>query len=220
MKASSRTTGVELMRASTVIYRVIKRLMDIIGSCIALVLFSPIILYIVIAIKIEDRGPVLYKQTRVGKDGQEFDLWKFRSMVQGADKIKGDLADQNEIEDGPMFKIKDDPRITKTGRFIRHHSLDEVPQFVNILKGDMSLVGPRPALPKEVAEYSERDMERLQVIPGLTGLWQVSGRSKLTFAQMVDLDLQYIGRRSTWFDMKIIFKTFLQMFDPKDSGAY
>ncbi|WP_462399564.1 sugar transferase [Lacticaseibacillus pantheris] len=220
MKASSRTTGVELMRASTILYKVTKRLMDIIGSCIALVLFSPIILYIVIAIKLEDRGPVLYKQTRVGKDGQEFELWKFRSMVQGADKIKGELADQNEIEDGPMFKMKDDPRITKTGKFIRHHSLDEVPQFVNILKGDMSLVGPRPALPKEVAEYSDHDRERLQVIPGLTGLWQVSGRSKLTFAQMVDLDLQYIDKRSVLFDLQIIMKTFFQMFDPKDTGAY
>lgn len=220
MKASSKTTGVELMRASTILYKVTKRLMDIVGSCIALVLFSPIILYIVIAIKLEDRGPVLYKQTRVGKDGQEFELWKFRSMVQGADKIKGELADQNEIEDGPMFKMKDDPRITKTGKFIRHHSLDEVPQFVNILKGDMSLVGPRPALPKEVAEYSERDKERLQVIPGLTGLWQVSGRSKLTFAQMVDLDLQYIGQRSISCDVRIIVKTFFQMFDPKDTGAY
>ncbi|WP_225353390.1 sugar transferase [Lacticaseibacillus thailandensis] len=208
------------MRASTVVYKVTKRLMDIVGSCVALVIFSPVILYIVIAIKLEDHGPVLYKQTRVGKNGQEFELWKFRSMVQGADKIKGQLADQNEIEDGPMFKIKDDPRITKVGKFIRHHSLDEVPQFVNILKGDMSLVGPRPALPREVAEYDERDMERLQVIPGLTGLWQVSGRSKLTFAQMVDLDLTYINHRSIWFDIRIIFKTFLQMFDPKDSGAY
>lgn len=201
------------------VYSIIKRGIDIVGSLIALVIFSPFCVYIMYKIKREDGGPILYKQERIGLDGRPFMMWKFRSMVVGAHAMKDKLLEDNE-SDGPIFKIKDDPRITKIGQWIRKHSLDEIPQFFNILKGDMSLVGPRPALPEEVEAYSTHDRERLRVVPGLTGLWQVSGRSNLTYEEMIDLDLEYVKRHGVLTDLKILLMTLWLMVDTKHSGAY
>lgn len=146
-------------------------------------------------------------------------MWKFRSMVVGAHSLKTEIVDLNET-DGPIFKIKDDPRVTNVGKFLRTHSLDEIPQFVNVLQGTMSLVGPRPALPEEVEEYSEKELKRLTVKPGLTGLWQVSGRSNLSYEMMIDLDLTYVRQATIWMDIKILIITVVQMFLPGKSGAY
>ena len=188
-------------------YLIIKRLIDIIGAFCGMIVLFPIFLLIAILVKIDSpRGAVFFKQTRIGKNGQEFYMFKFRSMCLDAEaKLTGLLKD-NEIE-GAMFKMKDDPRITKIGKFIRRTSIDEFPQLWNVLRGEMSLVGPRPPLPIEVEEYTEYDKQRLLVTPGCTGLWQISGRNKLNFHQMVELDLEYIERASTMTDIKILFKT-------------
>ncbi len=172
-------------------YLIIKRFMDIIGSLIGLIILAPIFCIVAIIMKIEDpKGPIIFKQVRVGKDGQEFQMYKFRSMVVNAEEKLKDLLSQNEVS-GAMFKMKEDPRITKIGGFIRKTSIDELPQLINVLKGEMSLVGPRPPLLREVKEYTVYDKQRLMVTPGCTGLWQVSGRSNLSFKQMVELDLYY-----------------------------
>ncbi|PKF89905.1 multidrug MFS transporter [Bacillus sp. BA3] len=194
-----------------------KRSIDIIGSLIGLMILSPIILLIAILIKIEDpKGPIFFKQVRVGKNEIEFQMYKFRSMVSDAEERLKDLLALNEVS-GAMFKMKEDPRITKIGKFIRKTSIDELPQLWNVLKGDMSLVGPRPPLLREVVEYSSYDKQRLLVIPGCTGLWQVSGRSNLNFDQMVMLDLKYIEDRTFWFDFKIIIKTVIMIIGSKDA---
>lgn len=196
-----------------------KRLIDIVGSLFGLLICLPVIAILSIIIKLEDGGPIIFKQIRVGKDGEEFYIYKFRSMRPNAEILKAELMEQNEVE-GAMFKIKDDPRVTKVGSFIRKTSLDEIPQFYNVLIGDMSLVGPRPPLVSEVAMYSNYDMQRLLVIPGLTGLWQISGRSNLSFSDMVNLDLFYIANRSTILDFKIMFKTIRNMIFVKKNGAF
>ncbi|NCT37342.1 sugar transferase [Bacillus sp. EB93] len=194
-----------------------KRSIDIIGSLIGLIILSPIFILIAILIKIEDpNGPIFFKQVRVGKEETEFQMYKFRSMVSDAEERLKDLLTLNEVS-GAMFKMKEDPRITRIGKFIRKTSIDELPQLWNVLKGDMSLVGPRPPLLREVVEYSSYDRQRLLVIPGCTGLWQVSGRSNLNFDQMVKLDLKYIKDRTFWFDLKIIFKTVLMIIGSKDA---
>lgn len=146
-------------------------------------------------------------------------MLKFRSMVENAHEMKNTLLQQNEAT-GPMFKMKDDPRVTNIGKLMRTHSFDEIPQFINILRGEMTLVGPRPALPEEVSTYSVLASKRLNVTPGLTGLWQVSGRSDLSYSQMINLDLEYVEKQSIGFDLKILFKTFIQMVTPGNSGAY
>ena len=196
-----------------------KRLIDVIGSILALVVFTPTMLVIMLLIKLEDRGPVFYGQTRIGKNGAEFKMWKFRSMRENAHELRSQMMAQNDA-DGPMFKIKDDPRVTKIGHFIREKSLDEIPQFFNVLKGEMSLVGPRPSLPEEVMEFDSRERERMNVLPGLTGLWQVSGRNDLSFDDMIALDLEYVKHHSVLWDIKIIFITVAQMFFSKGNGAY
>lgn len=196
-----------------------KRLIDIVGSLFGLLICLPVIAILSILIKLEDGGPIIFKQIRVGKDGEEFYIYKFRSMRPNAEILKAELMEQNEVE-GAMFKIKDDPRVTKVGSFIRKTSLDEIPQFYNVLIGDMSLVGPRPPLVSEVAMYSDYDMQRLLVTPGLTGLWQISGRSNLSFSDMVNLDLVYIANRSTILDFKIMFKTIRNMIFVKKNGAF
>lgn len=201
------------------LYYGVKRLIDVVGGIVGLIVFFPITIWIVIRIKLEDGGPVLYKQIRVGKQGELFSMYKFRSMVVGAPSLKGKLVQQNE-SDGPIFKIKNDPRITKIGRFIRKHSLDEIPQFVNVIQGKMSLVGPRPALPEEVRRYSNYEIKRLETKPGLTGLWQVSGRSNLSFKKMIQLDIMYIDTMSLFVDLKILFKTVTQIFYSNNNGAY
>lgn len=188
-------------------YLVFKRIIDILGATVGLILFSPVFLILPMFYLFgENKGPVFFKQKRVGKDGVDFTMYKFRTMCVDAEKKLPELMSLNEVE-GPMFKIRDDPRITKVGKFLRKTSLDELPQFVNVLKGDMSLVGPRPPLRREVDSYSEYDKQRLSVLPGCTGLWQVSGRDSFSFSVMVALDLQYIQEVSFVMDMKIIFKT-------------
>lgn len=191
--------------------------MDICGALIGLICLSWLFLIVALLIKLEDpKGPVFFKQVRVGKDGKEFYMYKFRSMVTNAEELLESLLHLNETT-GAMFKMKNDPRVTKIGRFIRKTSIDELPQLWNVLKGEMSLVGPRPPLPREVAQYTEYDKQRLLVTPGCTGLWQISGRSNVGFKEMVELDLQYIRNRSILFDLKIILKTVLVLFGSKDA---
>lgn len=197
----------------------LKRLMDILGACVGLVLFFPLILLVAIAIRLESPGPVLFRQKRVGLNGEVFTMYKFRSMRQDAEQTLATISHLNEVKDGPLFKLKQDPRVTRVGRFIRKTSLDELPQFFNALLGNMSLVGPRPPLPREVIRYDEKDWQRLSVKPGLSGLWQVNGRSDLgSFQQMYQLDLRYIKEWSLWMDLKIILKTFQVMLD--GTGSY
>lgn len=198
-------------------YLALKRLMDIFGSIIGLLITSIVFLFVSLAIKIEDpKGPVFFSQTRVGKNGKEFKMYKFRSMVTDAEARLESLLKHNETT-GAMFKMKDDPRITRVGKFIRKTSIDELPQIWNVLKGDMSLVGPRPPLLREVAEYNDYDKQRLLVVPGCTGLWQVSGRSNIGFKEMVELDLKYIKKQSIFYDIKIIFKTVIILFHDKNA---
>ncbi|MCB7462476.1 sugar transferase [Lactiplantibacillus argentoratensis] len=188
-------------------YRFVKRGFDILASLMGLILLSPLFLIVAIAIKVDDpRGKVFYSQIRLGRGERPFKMFKFRSMFVDADKKLADLLKYNEV-DGAMFKMKEDPRVTRIGHFIRKYSIDELPQLINVLKGDMSLVGPRPPLEREVANYSEYAKQRLYVKPGCTGLWQVSGRNSVGFDEMVELDLQYIEKSSFWFDLKIMFLT-------------
>ena len=189
------------------LYLICKRAIDILGSLAGLIFLSPLLLIVAIAIKIEDpKGKVFFSQNRCGKDNKEFPMYKFRSMVSNAEELLEELKSQNEM-DGPVFKIKEDPRITKVGKFIRKTSIDELPQLFNILRGDMSIVGPRPAIPHEVAEYNSYQRQRLLVKPGLTCIWQVSGRNSIGFDEWIEMDLEYIEKRNLWMDIKLIFKT-------------
>lgn len=188
-------------------YCKVKRAFDVVSSLCAMVVLSPVFLATAIAIKCEDpKGPVVFSQDRVGKDGKIFRMYKFRSMYVDAEERLKELQDLNEA-DGPVFKIKNDPRITKVGHFIRKYSIDELMQLVNVFKGDMSVVGPRPALPNEVAQYDDLAKQRLAVKPGLSCYWQVSGRSNLSFEEWMQLDVKYINEMSVWTDIKIIALT-------------
>lgn len=183
-----------------------KRLLDIAASMVLVIMLSPVFAITILIIKIESPGPAFYSQTRVGKWGRHFKFYKFRSMVIGADKMKDQLLDKDE-SGGVTFKMKRDPRITRFGRIMRKLSIDELPQLWNVLKGDMSLVGPRPPVPREVEEYQYTDRRRLDAIPGITCIWQVSGRSDIDFEGQVRLDEQYIESLSFWGDIKILLKT-------------
>ena len=195
-----------------------KRMTDFVLALIGLIVLSPVYLIVALLIKWDDpKGTVFFGQDRVGKDGELFKMYKFRSMYVDAEARLSNLLEHNEVS-GAMFKMKEDPRVTKIGACIRKCSIDELPQLFNVLMGDMSLVGPRPALIREVAEYTSYDKQRLLVTPGISGLWQVSGRSRLTFAQMVALDLEYVTTRSYWMDIKILFKTVIVVC--KGDGAY
>ncbi len=194
-----------------------KRALDVLGSAVFLILFSPIYLATAIAILLEDGGPVILPQVRVGKWGKPFTMYKYRSMRKDADKIKERLLEQNETE-GATFKMKEDPRITKVGKIIRKLSIDELPQLWNVLKGDMSLVGPRPPLPSEVAEYEYSQRRRLEVKSGITCLWQVMGRSDINFEGQIKLDVEYIESRSFLGDISILLKTIPAVILGK--GAY
>lgn len=196
----------------------IKRLMDIMISVMAMFVIVPVGLVVAALIKLEDRGPVFYVSTRIGKNGKPIKFYKFRSMVVDADKKKAELLAYNERKDGPLFKMRNDPRITRIGRIIRKYSLDELPQFLNVLKGDMSLVGPRPHLPSEVEEYGDKDYLRLECIPGVTCLPQIYGRSSLSFREWVDFDLEYRRNWSISLDLKIISKTVSVLLEPVLSG--
>ena len=190
------------------LYVVCKRAIDILISLTAILILLPIVLTAALAIKLYDGGPVLFSQVRVGKKGREFKCFKFRSMIVNAEAMRSTLVDQNEHSDQRTFKIMNDPRVTPPGRILRRFSVDELPQLINVLRGEMSIVGPRPPLPSEVALYSAYDFQRLAVKPGLTCIWQVSGRSRLAFPNQVKLDLEYIRHRSLRTDFAIILKTF------------
>lgn len=207
----------EVVNKQSIFYNMWKRLFDILGASVGIIVLLWLFLIIALAIKIEDpKGPVFFKQKRIGKNEKEFYMFKFRSMVTNAEERLNELLKYNEVN-GAMFKMKHDPRITKVGSFIRKTSIDELPQLWNVLKGDMSLVGPRPPIKREVKLYSDYDKQRLLVTPGCTGLWQVSGRSNIGFQEMVELDLKYIENRTILYDIKIIFKTVIMLFGSKDA---
>ncbi len=198
-------------------FDILKRFLDIAVASLILLLVLPVIPVIVILIKLDSPGPVLFRQKRVGKDGREFDFFKFRSMHLGAENIIASLRPLSGV-DGPVFKLKEDPRITCTGRFLRRSSLDELPQLLNVLKGDMSIVGPRPNLPSEVSQYLPWQKRRLDVTPGITCYWQIAGRSHIGFQEWMRLDLEYIRSRSLVTDIKIMLKTIPAVIARK--GAY
>lgn len=198
-------------------YSILKRTLDVFGSIIGIVLLSPVLLIVAILIKLESKGKVLFSQKRVGLKGKEFKIYKFRSMVENAEDLRKNLEEKNEMS-GPMFKMKNDPRITKVGKFMRKTSIDELPQLINVLKGDMSLVGPRPSLPSEVLNFEPWMLKRLEIKPGLTCYWQVSGRNSIGFEEWMKLDVKYVDEMSIWTDIKLIFKTLLVLFG--DRNAY
>lgn len=200
-----------------IFYNTSKRALDIVGALAGLIILGIILFIMALLIKLEDpKGPIFFSQKRVGKHGKEFTMYKFRSMVTDAEARLDELLKYNEV-DGAMFKMKDDPRITRVGRFIRKTSIDELPQLFNVLRGDMSLVGPRPPLPREVKEYTNYHMQRLLVTPGCTGVWQTSARNSVGFEEMVELDLEYINNRSLLFDLKLIVKTVFVMLVSKNA---
>lgn len=199
------------------IYKALKRIFDIVLSGIALICLSPIFVITAIAIKLEDGGPAFFTQQRAGKDMKTFKMYKFRSMYVNADEKLKELLKENE-QTGHAFKIKNDPRITKVGKFIRKTSIDELPQLINIIKGDMSIVGPRPILPFQMEECNDYERQRLIVQPGLTCYWQIGGRANIKWDEWVELDLNYIEDMSLWTDLKMIVKTVPAVFDSE--GAY
>lgn len=203
-------------KENKLVYNFLKRTIDIIGSLCGLILLSPLLIVVGMLIKLDSKGPIIFAQKRVGLNGREFKMYKFRSMVVNAEELKDKLKENNEMS-GPMFKMKDDPRITKIGKFIRKTSIDELPQLFNVLKGDMSLVGPRPSLPKEVKEFEPWMLKRLEVRPGLTCFWQVMGRNSIDFEDWMKLDIRYVNERSLWLDIKLIFKTFFVLFGDENA---
>jgi exopolysaccharide biosynthesis polyprenyl glycosylphosphotransferase len=198
-------------------YMAMKRMTDIVVALFLLILFLPIIPVVAILIRLDSPGPTFFKQRRVGKNGKIFSFYKFRSMVSGAENVIGSLRPLSGV-DGPVFKIKDDPRITRVGRFLRRSSLDELPQLINVLAGDMSIVGPRPNLPSEVSQYLTWQKRRLEVTPGITCFWQIAGRSHIGFQEWMRLDLEYVRKRSYVTDVKIMLKTVPAVIARK--GAY
>jgi exopolysaccharide biosynthesis polyprenyl glycosylphosphotransferase len=197
--------------------RATKRAFDLAIGGIIMIVGLPVWLLLALAIKIDSRGPILYKQARVGRDGQPFGMFKFRSMCDDAEARLAELWRDNEA-DGPLFKMRDDPRVTRVGRWMRRHSIDEFPQLLNVLRGEMSLVGPRPPLLHETHNYNDDQWHRMEVLPGMTGLWQVSGRSRLTFDEMVHLDLFYIENWSVGFDLGLMARTVSEVLFA--DGAY
>ena len=200
----------------TISYLILKRIIDIIGSIIGIVLVSPVLLVTAVLIKLESKGRIFFSQTRVGLHGKEFKIYKFRSMVDGAEALRKSIEHKNEMS-GPMFKVRCDPRITKIGRFIRKTSIDELPQLINVLKGEMSLVGPRPSIPSEVEKFEAWMLKRLEVKPGLTCYWQVSGRNNICFEDWMKLDIDYVNNRNMQLDIKLIFKTIILLFGDKNA---
>jgi len=199
----------QILRAQWLMYgnEVLKRGVDVLLSAMLLVLFSPLLGLIAVAVWIEDGGPVFFAQTRVGKFGREFKMFKVRSMCLDAEKRLPELFARNQHKEGITVKIKDDPRITKVGKWLRKYSFDELPQLYNVFRGDMSLVGPRPPVPREVARYSLADRRRLAAKPGITCVWQISGRSEIDFSGQVKLDVDYIENHGFWTDLEILART-------------
>lgn len=214
-------------RSTHAIQYFVKRVVDYVGAACGLLLISPFLLVVAVLIKLDSPGPVLFRQTRIGKYGRPFVFYKFRTMRNGCDSdchrehvkklIQGELGDDDRSSDG-SFKLEDDPRITKVGRVLRRTSIDELPQLLNVLKGEMSLIGPRPPLPYEVELYTPRYMRRLETLPGMTGLWQVSGRAQLTYGEMVDLDIEYADTWSLAADARILLKTFSAVVGEDGAG--
>ena len=199
-------------------YRIIKRIIDVIGALFGLIFLSPLLLLVAIAIKVSSPGPILYQWNVIGLGGKSMVSWKFRSMVENADELKDRLQGQNEMS-GPVFKMKDDPRITMVGRFIRKYSIDELPQLFSVIKGDLSLVGPRPPGPHEWIHYLPWQRRKVSIRPGITCIWQIRGRNEVSdFEEWVKMDLEYIDNWSLWLDLKILFKTILVVITAK--GAY
>ena len=198
--------------------RFFKRGLDICGSLAAILLLTPLFVVVAIWIKLDSPGPLIYRQIRVGQFGRPFYFYKFRSMYTDSEARRAALERENESADGVIFKMKQDPRITRCGRFIRKYSIDEAPQFFNVLLGDMSLVGPRPPLPAEVAQYTLDARKRLDILPGITCIWQISGRSDIPFREQVVMDQEYIRRQSFWKDVLILFRTIPAVLAGK--GAY
>jgi lipopolysaccharide/colanic/teichoic acid biosynthesis glycosyltransferase len=198
-------------------YFFVKRIFDILVSFSGIILLSPLFLVIAVIIKINSRGPAIFKQLRVGEGGRPFLFSQFRTTKHGSERLKDSLLHLSDV-DGPVFKIKRDPRMTKIGRVLRKSSIDELPQLFNILRGDMTLVGPRPPLLEEVKKYGKRELRRLNAKPGLTGLWQVSGRNDISFLEWMELDLYYIEHRSLVLDIKILIRTIPAVLSGK--GAY
>lgn len=198
-------------------YDFLKRAIDVSIALSGIILLSPLFLVAAIIVKVDSKGPAIFRQIRVGRDGRHFLFYKFRTMRHGSERLKDSLKYLSHM-DGPVFKIKRDPRITRAGRFLRKSSIDELPQLFNVLKGDMTLVGPRPPLPEEVKKYGKRELHRLSVKPGLTGLWQVSGRNDISFLEWMELDLYYIEHRSLVLDLKILIRTVPAVLSGK--GAY
>lgn len=213
---NQKNKGGSMVEEENLAYNLLKRLVDILCSGIGLVILGPLFIFLMIMIKLESKGPAIFSQVRVGKNGETFNMYKFRSMVDNAEELKDSLIYLNEIP-GPMFKIKNDPRITKVGAFIRKTSLDELPQLVNILRGEMSLVGPRPSLPSEVEHFEEWMRHRFSVQPGLTCYWQVSGRNQIGFEEWMKLDIKYIQDRSMKVDFMLILKTIRVLFGDKNA---
>ena len=195
-----------------------KTVVDVTCASLGILVLSPVFLVCAAVIRLESPGPVIFKQKRIGRDGRPFNFYKFRSMYIDAEQRRQELLKANESKDGVIFKMQKDPRVTRFGRFIRKFSIDELPQLFNVVVGDMSLVGPRPPLPSEVAEYTLEDRKRLMVKPGITCIWQVSGRSDIPFRQQVALDKEYIMSRSLWRDLWILLKTVPAVLTGK--GAY
>jgi lipopolysaccharide/colanic/teichoic acid biosynthesis glycosyltransferase len=206
------------LRAASPQNETTKRLFDVVVAASALVLLSPLFLLVVVCIWLTDRGPPFFRQMRVGKNGREFAFYKFRSMIECADAAKSSLLALNQHNDPRTFKMKNDPRVTRVGAILRRTSIDELPQLWNIVIGDMSIVGPRPAIPAETALYTPSDRRRLAVTPGLTCIWQVSGRSEIAFSGQVDLDLEYIRKRTFVFDLILIARTIPAVLSAR--GAY
>jgi exopolysaccharide biosynthesis polyprenyl glycosylphosphotransferase len=196
---------------------VLKRAADLVLIVLLGLVALPVVALIALAIRMNSAGPVIYRQTRIGKNGKPFTCYKFRSMITGADSQQGLVAKMNEAT-GPLFKMRNDPRTTAVGQWLRRYSLDELPQFYNVLRGDMSLIGPRPNLPQEVEQYQEWHKKRLSVSPGITGLWQVSGRSDLTFDEMVLLDIYYVENWTLALDLHILLRSIPAVV--KGRGAY
>lgn len=197
-------------------YYFVKRLIDIIGALSGIIVLSPLLLIVALLIKRETKGPIFFHQIRIGLNGKKFKMYKFRSMIVNAEELLDKLKNKNEMSE-PMFKMKNDPRVTRIGKFLRRTSIDELPQLFNVLKGEMSLVGPRPNLPREVKKFNEYHKLKLLVKPGLTCYWQVMGRSSIDFEQWIELDIKYLEKRSIWVDLKLIFETVVVLFGDENA---
>lgn len=204
-------------REDSKIYLILKRMFDFISSLIGLIIFLPILIIIALAIKLDSKGPIVFGHIRIGKNGQEIKVYKFRSMVQNAQEVFNNFTPEQKAEFNKNFKLENDPRITRVGSFLRKTSLDELPQLWNIIKGDMSVVGPRPIVKKEIIKYGDSFGKVFSVKPGLTGYWQANGRSDTTYDERVDMDLYYVDNRSLGLDFKILIQTFVSVI--KKEGA-